>query len=242
MAKIFGMDFYDKSIVKLVDELDSVVKNSKKCSIFTPNIDHIINNSENKKVFEMYASSEYIIADGWPLVATSKMKKKPIHRITGVDLMDELLTLANENGYSIFFLGATDDTLIKLKENISNKYKGIKNIGIHNGYFKSDYEVVSKVNSEKFNIIFVGMGNPKQEIWIRENMNKINCNLMLGIGGALKIFSEEVERAPQWVQKIGMEWFYRFLKEPKRLFARYFIKYPKFIIILFKEFCLSEKR
>lgn len=235
MKKIFGMNFYDKNINELVGELGNIITANKKSSVFTPNVDHVINNFEDKKVFEMYSSSEYIIADGWPLVAVSKMKKKPIFRITGVDLMDELLGLANSKGYSVFFLGATDDTLMKLKENIYARYKGIKNIGIHNGYFKNDVDVINKINSENFNIVFVGMGNPKQEIWIRKNIHKLNCNIMLGIGGALKIFSEEVDRAPQWVQKVGMEWFYRFLKEPKRLFSRYFIKYPKFIRILLDE-------
>lgn len=235
MAKIFGMEFYEKKTNELVHELDNIIKSNKKASVFTPNVDHVINNAKDKGVFETYSSSEYIIADGWPLVMTSKVKKKPIFRITGVDLMDELLGLSDREGYSVFFLGATDDTLIRLKENISNKYRGIKNIGVHNGYFTNNDEVISKINSEKFNILFVGMGNPKQEIWIRENMKHLDCNLMLGIGGALKIFSEEVERAPKWVQFIGMEWFYRFLKEPKRLFSRYFIKYPKFTKILLDE-------
>lgn len=235
MAKIFGMNFYEKNISELVDELDSIIKCDKKASIFTPNVDHVINNSKDKNVFDIYSASEYIIADGWPLVTTSKIKKESIFRITGVDLMDKLLELSDREGYSVFFLGATDDTLIRLKENISKQYKGIKNIGVHNGYFTNNDEVIREINSKKFNILFVGMGNPKQEIWIRENMKQLDCNLMLGIGGALKIFSQEVERAPQWVQIIGMEWFYRFLKEPKRLFYRYFVKYPRFIRILTSE-------
>ena len=84
------------------------------------------------------------------------------------------------------------------------------------------------------------MGNPKQELWIKENFDLINANLMLAVGGAFNIFSCEVDRAPIWVQKIGMEWFFRFIKEPKRLFYRYFIKYPKFIKIFLKEIFKNE--
>lgn len=236
MSNLFGLKFYDKQLDSLVKELKNEIKRNNKVSIFTPNIDHVINNYDNEIVKKIYSESEYIIADGWPIVASGKLKKINIKRITGVDLMDELLRVANEEKYNIFFLGATEDTLIKLKRNIITKYPNINNVWYNHGFFDNDYEVIKKINSSKSNILFVGMGNPKQETWIRDNMGSLDCNLMVGVGGAFKIFSEEVKRAPKWVQVIGMEWFYRFSKEPKRLFYRYFIKYPKFIKILFYEF------
>ena len=140
-----------------------------------------------------------------------------------------------ENKYNVFFLGAEEETLEKLELKIRNNYKNIGLISSHHGYFNDDGKVIENINQSKSQILFVGMGNPKQEVWIRENFEKIDANLMLGVGGAFKIFSEEVSRAPRWVQGIGMEWFYRFCKEPKRLFGRYFIKYPKFIKLLIEE-------
>lgn len=235
MNKLFGLSFYDGDIKNLVDELDNKVSLNEKAAIFTPNVDHIINNSIDEYVKDIYSSAEYTIADGWPLVATGKMKKKSIQRITGVDLMDELLELSNKKKYKIYFLGATDETLKKLKRNINKKYPKIENIIIHNGYFKDNKKIIKEINENDIDILFVGMGNPKQELWIKENFKLINAKLMLGVGGAFKIFSEEVDRAPKVVQKIGLEWFYRFLKEPKRLFERYFLKYPKFIWIFIKE-------
>ena len=235
MNKLFELNFFYKGIKELTQELDKQIQNNNKVSVFTPNVDHIINNENNELAKNIYSKSEYIIADGWPLVAVAKLKKMEISRITGVDLMDELLKLADKNKYNVFFLGATEDTLVKLSNNVKIKFPNIKQISYHHGFFDNDEEVINKINESGNNILFVGMGNPKQEIWIRNNFDKLNSNIMLGIGGALKIFSEEVERAPQWIQKIGMEWFYRFLKEPNRLFSRYFIKYPKFIKILIKE-------
>lgn len=236
MSSLFGLNFYKKELSYLVNELEVRINNNGKASIFTPNVDHIINNSNNERVRELYSNSDYIIADGWPLVIVGKIKKINFKRITGVDLMDELLNLANENKYNLFFLGAEENTLEKLENNIREKYSNIGFISYHHGYFNDNEEVIEKINKTNNQILFVGMGNPKQEVWIRENFDKINCNLMLGVGGAFKIFSQEVSRAPRWVQRVGMEWFYRFCKEPKRLFSRYFIKYPRFIKILFKEF------
>lgn len=240
MQKLFGLNFYSKSIEKLVVDLEKEIKNGNKASLFTPNIDHIINNFSDKGVSEIYSQSEYVVADGWPLVATGKLKKKNIERITGVDLMDKLLYLSNIKKYNIYFLGATDETLKKLKSNIQREYPNIVNIGLHDGYFNDDKKIVQDINRNKVNILFVGMGNPKQEIWIRKNFELINSNLILGVGGAFNIFSGDLGRAPLWIQKIGMEWFYRFLKEPKRLFHRYFIKYPKFFKILFEELSNNE--
>lgn len=234
MNKLFGLNFYNKEIDHLVIALENNIKNKDKVTVFTPNVDHIINNNDIKAK-NMYKKSEYIIADGWPLVVCGKLRKKKISRITGVDLMDKLLLLADKNKYNLFFLGATDETLKALKQNIQEKYRNIGDISYHHGFFSDDDEVIEKINSTENNILFVGMGNPKQEIWIRENYEKLNSNVMIGVGGAFKIFSGEVERAPKWIQNIGMEWFYRFTKEPKRLFSRYFIKYPSFIRILIKE-------
>lgn len=237
MKKLFGLDFYLGKIDGLIDEIELINKNNKRISIFTPNVDHIINNFNNEIVMNRYKKSEYIIADGWPLVLVARLKKINISRITGVDLMDKLFQLANTNKYRIYFLGGTEETLNKLKSNLMNKYPFIQFIGTNNGYFNDDKKIIEDINKNNINILFVGMGNPKQELWIRENISILNINVAVGVGGAFKIFSNEVERAPKFIQKIGMEWFYRFLKEPKRLFSRYFIKYPQFTKYFLKELC-----
>lgn len=240
MHTLFGLNFYNSNLDCLLEGLCKDVETGKKSAVFTPNIEHIINNFNDIKVNNAYAKAEYIIADGWPLVVTAKLKGELIYRITGVDLMERLLEVSNNKNYSLYFLGATNETLDKLTTNVKNIYPNIENIRGHNGFFKDDSEVINDINKENINILFVGMGNPKQEVWIKENFDSINANLMLAVGGAFNILSGDVERAPLWIQKIGMEWFYRFSKEPKRLFKRYFLKYPKFLKILFKELSGNE--
>lgn len=231
MTELFGMKFYDKPLNSIVNNLKEAILLGKKVRVYTPNVDHIINIKENDSIFQKYREAEYIVADGWPVVATAKLRKKVIHKITGVDLMDELLKISNKEKLNIFLLGATDETLKILKGNLIRDFNNIGNIEYHNGYFtkEEESEIINIINKSNSNILFVGMGSPKQELWISDNIEKLNINVAVAIGGALKIYSNEIKRAPKLVQKIGMEWFYRFLKEPNRLFYRYFIKYPKFI-------------
>lgn len=235
--RLFGLEFYNENLISMITDLEKEIKNGEKVSIYTPNVDHIINIKSDNEVFKEYSKANYIIADGWPVVMASKLKKAPVSKITGVDLMDELLKVADKENLNLFFLGATDETLELLKKNIKEKFGGINNITFHNGYFSQDdnEELIEKINNSNSSMLFVGMGSPKQELWISENISKLNINIVVAIGGALKIYSNEISRAPKWIQKIGMEWFYRFLKEPNRLFSRYFIKYPKFLRYLYLE-------
>lgn len=235
--KLFDLTFFSQDLNCLINKLEANIVKNEKVSVFTPNVDHIINNSNNEKSKKKYSESDYIIADGWPLVAVGRMKKISVSRITGVDLMDNLLGVADKKGYNVFFLGSTEETLNKLELNIKRTYPGINMLGTHHGYFDENNceDVIKLINANKTNILFVGMGNPKQEIWIRENIQYLNCNISVGVGGAFNIFSGDISRAPKWIQNIGMEWFYRFLNEPTRLFNRYFIKYPKFIGLVIEE-------
>ncbi|MDB8567890.1 WecB/TagA/CpsF family glycosyltransferase [Turicibacter sanguinis] len=236
MNKLFNLSFYRDNEEKLIKDIFE----SQNAIIFTPNIDHIIKISKDDTLFKQYSMADFIIADGWPLSFTGRLIGYRINRITGVDVMDRLLEKANKRNLNVFFLGAEEMTVNKLKRNIENKYLEIGNIGIHNGFFNDDEQVIKLINNNNTDILFVGMGCPKQEKWIMNNRDKIKCNIMIGIGGALKIYSEEVKRAPKYIQKLGLEWFYRFCKEPKRLFKRYFIEYLKFIPIFFNE--LRKKR
>lgn len=235
MKYLFNLKFFDKKIDVLIDELNLEIKKNNKVSVFTPNVDHIINSSVDELIEKKYSESEYIIADGWPLVLIGRMRKNQFYKITGVDLMDKLLELSNEKKYNVFFLGGQEECLEKLTTNIKREYPLIGKIGCHHGYFKDDSPIIDLINENETNILFVGMGNPKQELWIRDNMSKLSSNINIGVGGAFNILSGDISRAPKWIQNIGMEWFYRFLKEPKRLFYRYFIKYPKFITIALRE-------
>jgi N-acetylglucosaminyldiphosphoundecaprenol N-acetyl-beta-D-mannosaminyltransferase len=230
--------FYDESADALCKELDHIlIEKDRKVSIFTPNVDHIITLESDTSVKQVYMNTEILTADGWPVVMVSKLKKNKVPKITGVDLMDGLLKISEVRRLSVFFLGGTECTLEHMAQNIGHDFKNIRKIGYHNGYFdeNENNSIIELINSYMPDILFVGMGHPKQEKWVYENKDRLNASVILAVGGAFRIFSKEIKRAPLIVQKLGMEWFWRFIKEPKRLFYRYFVKYPKFIGIALRE-------
>lgn len=236
--------FYDRNINELSKELEQILMTKeRKVTIYTPNVDHMISIDNEASIKNLYKNADILTADGWPIVMVSKLKKKIIFKITGVDLMDKLLYIANERNLNIFFLGSTDETLERMVKNIRKDYQGINKICTQHGYFRVEENdnIISLINNSKPDILLVGMGHPKQEIWVDENKDKIDAQVILAIGGAFKIFSKEIKRAPKLIQKLGLEWFWRFIKEPTRLFKRYFIKYPRFIKIAIRELASHEE-
>ena len=114
---------------------------------------------------------------------------------------------------------------------LKEKYPNIKIVGTINGYEKDNKKIIDKINKSKADIIFVALGSPKQELWITENMDKLCVKVYQGVGGSFDVFSGNIKRAPKWMQNCGLEWFYRLLKEPKRIFRQ--IKLDKSYKMLF---------
>ena len=151
--------------------------------------------------------------------------------------MFELLEYCNKMKYSLFFLGSKPGIGEKAISNINLKYPNLS-IKCHHGYFnkegKENSNVIKKINSFRPNILIVGFGMPLQEQWILSNMHSLEVNIFLNGGAYLEWISGNQKQSPKWMTKFGLEWFYRFLKEPKRLFRRYIIGNPLFIYRLFK--------
>jgi N-acetylglucosaminyldiphosphoundecaprenol N-acetyl-beta-D-mannosaminyltransferase len=166
-------------------------------------------------------------------------------RINGPDLMDRVCRAAAETRAPVFFYGSTTDTLEKLKGSLKNRFPVLEIAGAYSPPFralteKEDAEVVNLINSSGAGIVFVGLGCPKQEIWMAEHKGKINA-VMLGVGAAFDFHAGTVKRAPRYMRQAGIEWFHRFLQEPRRLWKRYAVTNTLFIWLILKEF-LSGNR
>ena len=160
---------------------------------------------------------------------------KEAKRVAGPDLMHEIFKLSEENRYKHYFYGSSEETLKQLNIKLKEKYPKINIVGMFSPPFK---EEVSLENEEKLNeinklnpdFIWVGLGAPKQEIWMKLHENKVN-GLMIGVGAGFDYFADKIKRAPKWMQKSSLEWLYRLMQEPRRLFKRYFITNLKFIYL-----------
>ncbi len=183
--------------------------------------------------------SDLINADGQAVVWASRFLGKPLkERVAGIDLMVNLVELSHRKNYKIFFFGAKEEVVKTVVDTYSNQYSSNIIAGYRNGYFKKEEEqtIAKQISDSGANILFVAISSPTKENFLYENKNLLkNVNFIMGVGGSFDVVSGKVKRAPIWMQKAGLEWFYRFLQEPRRMWKRYLVGNFKFILLVLKE-------
>ncbi len=174
------------------------------------------------------------IPDGGPLSSVGRKRGfLEMERTTGPDYLKEVLKISAEEGYCHYFYGSTEETLKKLQDTLREDYPGVQVAGMYSPPFRTlskdeDKEIVDMINEANADFVWIGLGAPKQEIWMAAHQGSIN-GLMVGVGAAFDYLAGNIERAPLWMQKCNLEWLYRLIQEPKRLFKRYFYTNTKFI-------------
>lgn len=173
------------------------------------------------------------LPDGGPLSSIGRKRGyTEMERITGPDLMEEIFKISVKQGYRHYFYGATEETLQKLKRRLLCDYPGIGIAGMYSPPFspeiKEDKGVAEQINKTEPDLVWVGLGAPKQERWMAVHQGMIH-GLMIGVGAGFDYFAGNIKRAPKWMQKLDLEWSYRLMQEPKRLFKRYLHTNMRFI-------------
>ena len=224
-----------------IDTIKKMIKEKKKSYVVAINVDVIIKIEKDEYLKKIIDEANMILTDGKPLIWISKYQHKPIkEKISGSDLVPKLAEAAANDGYSIFILGGQNDVATKAKENLEKKYPNINIVGAYSPKlgFEKDEKEIKKINKlitdSKPDLLFVCLGCPKQEKWIYENIDKYDANVSICAGATVDFLAGNVKRAPKWMSNHGLEWFYRFLQEPKRLFKRYFIDDIKIIKLIKK--------
>lgn len=190
---------------------------------------------------EVIDSAGLFVPDGFSLVAVARLRGFKIRkRISGADLMWQACRHAEEMGHSVFFYGDTEDTLQDLSVKLRERLPGIKIAGAHSPPFRTlteeeDAAEVAMINASGADILWVGLGLPKQEQWMYEHQDRLNVPVAVGVGAAFKFLSGRVKRAPAWIGDNGFEWLWRLALEPKRVWRRVFIDGPHFVLCLVKE-------
>ena len=219
--------------------VDLAITQKKQLHHTVVNASKIVAMQEDMDLRESVNDADIINADGQAVVWASKFLRKPIkERVAGVDLMDNLVRMAAEKEYKIYLLGAKEEVVSKLVQIYSEKYGENLVVGYRNGYFKKEEEadIIKDIVQSKAHMLFVAISSPTKENFLYQHREALNqVNFIMGVGGSFDVFAGKVKRAPVWMQKIGMEWFYRFLQEPKRMWRRYLIGNSKFIYLVFKE-------
>lgn len=243
---ILGIDFNVINMTQTICIIDDWISSNDSNYVCVTPVHALMDYRKDNKLIMIANKSGLTTPDGMPIVWILKLAGyKHVDRVYGPDLLNELCRVSLETGYKHFFYGNTDAVLSDLKEKLEAKYPGIQIAGSISPPFREltdqEDEVICKQISESgADILWVGLGSPKQELWMYHHQGKIDVPVMIGVGAAFDFLSGNKSQAPRWIQRSGLEWFYRFLQEPRRLWKRYLLGYPRFVVLIMIE--LFKKR
>jgi N-acetylglucosaminyldiphosphoundecaprenol N-acetyl-beta-D-mannosaminyltransferase len=207
--------------------------------IFTPNAEIAQLALENEDVMHLMNGADLLLPDGAGILLASEILKTPLtEKVAGVDFGMGVLSLASEKGYPVFLLGGKPTVVETAAEKLKTKFPALQIVGTHDGYFEKtgaeNDAVLHEINTSGAEVLFVCLGAPAQEKWLCENKEKLeNIRLTAGLGGSLDVFAGVVKRAPKLFIKLKLEWFYRLIKEPRRIGRM--MKLPKYILGAYRE-------
>ncbi len=225
-----------KETVLLIDES---IKNKNQIHHVVVNAGKIVAMQSDTKLRADVNSADLINADGQAVVWASKFLGKPLkERVAGIDLMQNLVELASKKKYKMFFFGAREDVVKKVVDIYTQQYTSEIIGGYRNGYFtkEEEPEIAKEISDSGAQILFVAISSPTKENFLNTYKTVLkNVNFIMGVGGSFDVIAGKVKRAPLWMQKAGLEWFYRLIQEPRRMWKRYLIGNSKFIWMMLKE-------
>ncbi len=214
------------NVQETIDLVEEYVKKKEPLHLMGVNADKINELNENERLKQIVNSCGIINADGASVIKASKYLGKPLpERVAGIDLMQSLVTLSEKKGYSVYLLGAKQEVVEKTADVLKRDYPKLNLVGIHNGYFKEqDWpQISSEIKTLHPDFVFVGITSPMKEYLIEFLQDDGNDSVFMGVGGSFDVISGAIPRAPLWMQKSGLEWLFRVIQEPRRLFKRYFV-------------------
>ena len=234
--KFMNTDIDNLTMAETLNEIDKLIQ-KKNCSyVVTPNVDHIVRLEKDEELQKVYKNASLILTDGKPLIWISKWYKTPIkEKISGSDLFPRVCQLAANKNYTMYLLGAAEGVADTAARNLMKKYPGLNIVGTYSppfGFEKNEQEmnkIKTKIQAVHPDILIVGLGCPKQEKFMYYHCKELGVPISFGLGASIDFEAGNIKRAPKWMSNHGLEWLYRFSKEPKRLFKRYFVDDLKII-------------
>ena len=210
--------------------------------VVTPNAQHVLSLQRDADFRDIYEKAFLAVPDGVSLLWSAKFLQTPLNgRVNGTDLFEELSAVAEKKGLKIFLLGGRPGAAEAAKKTLLSRHPDLKIVGTHcppYGFESQPEELAlinSKIKAAAPDILFVGLGAPKQEKWIYDNYQELGVPVSLGIGVSFELVADMVQRAPLWMQKFGLEWLFRLIVEPKRLWKRYVMGNPQFMWLVLKQ-------
>ena len=233
-CNIMGVNLAAINMPWLIDFTKKYIKELSGDYLCVSNVHTTVMSYDDKAYCAVQNGGIMAIPDGGPLSSVGRKRGfSEMERTTGPDYLKEVLKISAEEGYRHYFYGSTEETLEKLRKVLEEEYPGVQVAGMYSPPFRAlskeeDEEIIRMINDSKADFVWIGLGAPKQERWMAEHQGKVE-GFMVGVGAAFDYLAGNISRAPMRMQKANLEWLYRLLQEPKRLFKRYFYTNTKFI-------------
>ena len=225
---VMGVGFDSLTMDEAVARARDLMAERRAAYVVTPNPEIVMLCREDPAAMQAVQGADLVLPDGIGVIYGAKILGTPLRaKLPGIDFASALMAQMGQEGKSVFLLGAKPGVADAAAEKMRARFPGLVIAGTNDGYFQDDDPVVEKINAAHPDLLLVCLGAPKQELWMQRNAPRLRVGLMAGLGGSLDVFAGNVKRAPKFFQKLGLEWFYRLLKEPKRIGRM--MKLPKFL-------------
>jgi len=239
--KFMNIEIDNLTMQEALQAIEQLIQENKSAYVVTPNVDHIVQLETNKEFQDVYANASLILTDGKPLLWIAKWYGTPIkEKISGSDLFPLLCDMASKKGYTMYFLGAAKGVAAKAARNLAKRMKRLNVVGTYSppyGFEKNIVEmekIKSKIKEVKPDILVVGLGSPKQEIFMYHHCKELGVPISFGFGASFDFEAGNLKRAPRWMAEHGLEWLFRITQDPKRMAKRYLIDDRKIVKLAIK--------
>lgn len=240
-TSIMGLQFDNVTMAEALEKAEQMLTADSARYIVTPNAEIAYEAMHDAELRALINGAAMVLPDGAGVVLASKiLGKKLKQKVAGVDFADGLLSVLEKAGKTLYLLGSKPGIGELAAEKMLQKHPNLHICGIADGYFKDEAPVVEKINASGADVLFVCLGAPKQEQFMKRHQNELNVRIMIGLGGSLDSFAGTVKRAPKWMIRLSLEWLYRLIKEPKR-FKR-MLRLPKYLLAVMAERIRGKKK
>jgi N-acetylglucosaminyldiphosphoundecaprenol N-acetyl-beta-D-mannosaminyltransferase len=237
--ELMGCYIDNLSMAETLQKIDDFIRSGMPHQHVVVNVDKLVKANKDPALRKIINDCALINVDGMPVVWASRLLGKPLkERVAGIDLYAALIQRAAEKGWRVYFLGAREDVVRDVAALHEQQMPGLKIAGCRNGYWKPDEEaeIVRSIAASRPDLLFVAISSPKKEQFLGAYLAQMKIPFAMGVGGSFDVVAGKVKRAPLWMQQWGLEWFYRFLQEPRKMFRRYFIDDLAFFWLLLMEY------
>jgi N-acetylglucosaminyldiphosphoundecaprenol N-acetyl-beta-D-mannosaminyltransferase len=225
--------------LRALEIVEELVRGGRGGVVFTPNVDHVVIADKDARFRDAYSRVSLSLADGVPLLWAARLMGKPLpEKVSGSDFVPLLLERAADRGWRVYFLGGAPGVAALARDRLLEQMPRLKVVGVDAPHIDPGdppelrASIVERIRAATPDIVLVALGAPKQEVWIDEVRDLLGPAVLLGVGASLDFVAGTVLRAPRWMSNAGLEWLFRVSREPRRLWRRYVVRDPKFLVIL----------